>query len=794
MSHPSSSIAFGAPGIEPRWTSSAKIGVGTAYSSSSNVWFTLSHGIVNEIYYPHVDLPNTRDLQFLISDGETFCHQESTDMDHEVEYPEENVLFYRLINRDRGGRYRIIKEILGEPHSPVLLVHTKLEILDPSYEGKLRMYVLLAPHVKGTGRNNNARWEDVGGRNLLHAYREEIHLMLGCHPDFSKRSVGFVGASDGWRDLMDNFQMDWEFQSAVDGNLALTAEVDLTDGLEFTVGVGFGYSQQSASTQLLQAFATPFDQLKKRYFEQWQRTRNDMDLASHTGDGASMVRLSKCVLLAHEDKIFPGASVASLSIPWGEIKDDSDRGGYHLVWTRDMVHTATALLACGETESPLRALIWLSCVQAPDGCLPQNSGINGAPYWQAIQLDEVAAPILLAWRLLQHDALRDFDPRTVVFRAARFLILNGPVTGQERWEENAGYSPSTLASLIAGLVGAAEFASRQDDDETARILLDHADWLEANLEKWTTTKCGELLEGTPKHYIRITPADPGDPVASPDPDTVEIHIANGGGIHPARNVISGDFLQLVRLGIRDASDPLIVDSIAVLDHVLKRELPQGPSWRRYNHDGYGQNPDGTAFDGTGEGRCWVILTGERGHYELAAGKDPLPFIQAIEDFANEGGMLPEQLWDAEDLPDGKMKMGAPTGSAMPLCWSHAEYLALVNSRRNGVCFDRMEPVYQRYVANRVAASVSIWTLSHQLQSVDPGQKMRVVLDQAAMVRFSTNDWNTHTDLELVYHETLDLWWVDLPTSELKSGTLVRFTFCWKQGNHWENRNFHFVLR
>jgi glucoamylase len=206
--------------------------------------------------------------------------------------------------------------------------------------------------------------------------------------------------------------------------------------------------------QLLQALATPFAQQREKYVSQWQRTRSESDLSAQTKDGAHLVRLSQCVLLAHEDKTFPGAFVASLSIPWGETKDDSDRGGYHLVWTRDMVQTATALLACGRTESALRALIWLACVQEADGSMPQNSSVTGKPYWKGIQLDEVAVPILLAWRLRRAGALRQFDPWTLIARAAGYLILHGPVTAQERWEENAGYSPSTLATIIAaGLRG-----------------------------------------------------------------------------------------------------------------------------------------------------------------------------------------------------------------------------------------------------------------------------------------------------------------------------------------------------
>ena len=569
------SIAFGAPGIDPRWTSSAKDGVGTAYNSASCIWFTLSHGIINEIYFPHVDSPNTRDLQFLITDGESFCHEEKRDLLHRIECPEHNALLYRLTNSDREGRYRLVKEIVVDPHSSVLLMHTRLEVLDPKLHGKLHLYALLAPHMKGTGKNNSAKLCGVAGRSLIEAQREEIDMSFGCTPDFTRRSVGYVGFSDGWQDLMDNFKMDWEFDQASDGNIALMGEIDLSDGMEFTLGVGFGHTSQSACAHLLQSLATPFVDQRTKYVSQWQRARAEIDLSEHTKDGGAMVRLSQCLLLAHEDKLFQGAFVASLSIPWGDTKDDSDRGGYHLVWTRDMVQTATALLACGHTESPLRALIWLTCVQAADGSMPQNSSISGQAYWKGIQHDEVAAPILLAWRLRRAAALRQFDPWTLVSRAARYLILHGPVTAQERWEEASGYSPSTLATVIASVVCAADFARARKDELAADFLLDYADWLSGHLEEWMATSRGDLVEGKPRHYLRITPADPKQAVPSPDPDEAELVVANGGGKYPARNIVGGDFLQLVRLGVRAADDPLIVDSVAVIDQVLKRDLPQG---------------------------------------------------------------------------------------------------------------------------------------------------------------------------------------------------------------------------
>jgi glucoamylase len=786
--------APGFPGIEPRWTSSAKDGIGTAYHTSSRLWFTLSHGIINEVYYPHVDTPNTRDLQFLITDGETFCHEEKKDLEHLTEYPEHSALLYRLTNSDPKGRYRIIKEIIGEPHSSVLLIHTRLEILDPELRGKLRLYALLAPHLKGTGKNNSARWHDTGGRKFIQASREDVYLIFGCAPDFTRRSVGYVGHSDGWQDLMDNCKMDWEFEQALDGNVALMGEIDLSHGSEFILAVAFGRSAQSASTQLLQSFATPFAQQREKYVSQWQRTRSESDLSSHMKRDAHMVRLSQCVLLAHEDKTFPGAFVASLSIPWGETKDDSDRGGYHLVWTRDLVQSATALLACGRTESALRALIWLACVQEADGCMPQNSSITGKPYWKGVQMDEVAVPILLAWRLRQAGALRTFDPWTLISRAAGYLLLQGPVTAQERWEENAGYSPSTLATIIASLVCAAEFARDQKETVAADFLLAYADWLSARLESWTVTDQGELVKGNPRHYVRITPAIPQESDGTVDPNTAVIQIANGGGEHPARNIVGGDFLQLVRLGVRTADDPIIVDSVAVIDHVLKRNLPQGPCWRRYNHDGYGQKDDGGAFDGTGVGRSWPILTGERGHYELAAGHDPVPFVESLEKFANVGGMLPEQLWDAADLPDGRMRFGGPTGSAMPLCWAHAEYVSLVRSAQDGVCFDRIEPAFQRYVVKPVIGRHEVWTFNHAISRMPQGKALRIIAGMSATIRWSADHWASANEVDTANISALNVWFADLATNTFPDGLVIEFTFFWKEAQRWEGKNYSVAIK
>jgi glucoamylase len=791
MNPSENSVAFGAPGIEPRWTSSAKEGVGTAYHTSCRLWFTLSHGIINEIYYPHVDQPNTRDFQFLISDGETFCHEEKRDLNHLIEYPERDCVFYRLTNSEPQGRYRLVKEVLTDPHGSVLLVHTRVEVLDESLRGKLRLYALLAPHIAGRGAGNSAWCSEIGGSKLIHAQRLNVHLVIACSTGFTRRSVGYVGFSDGWQDLMRDFRMDWEFHTAEQGNIALTGEIVVPDSGEFTLVVAFGRSYQSAATKLFQSLAEPFESHRRGYVRQWQRSvvNPRFDFSDDTSDGGGMYRLSRCVLLAHEDKVFQGALVASMSIPWGETKGDDDLGGYHLVWTRDLMHSATALFATGQTGTPLRALIWLAAIQRPDGSFPQNSWIDGTAYWSGLQLDQIAFPILLAWRLHRQDALGLFNPRVMIVRAAAHLILHGPVTAQDRWEENAGYSPSTIAVVIAALICTAEWSKEFGRTDVADFIFAYADWLAAHVEEWTVTTEGELVEGYRRHYIRINPTDPNAPDPHADPNITMIQVANGGGLHLARNVVGGDFLHLVRFGIRDANDPIVRDSIEVIDRVLKHELPQGPGWRRYNHDGYGQKDDGSAFDGTGVGRCWPILTGERGHYELAAGRDPKPFIKSLENFANQGGMISEQLWDTGDLPDGDMKRGSATGAAMPLCWSHAEYVSLVRSRHDGVCFDRVEPAFQRYVVNPVQSRHEIWSLRHPLRRVPHGKILRIILAAEATIVWSKDDWAHTNSSDTTRERGLDLWFADFSTAEWLAGSIFTFTCFWKRDQRWEGQNW-----
>ncbi len=789
--------AFGKPGIPPRWTHGSKDGVGTAYASSSRLWFTVWNGIVTEVYYPTVDRPQIRDLQYLVTDGASFFHEEKRHLRSRTERISHHVLGYRITNSDPEGRYSIEKEIISDPHLPCVLVHTRLGG-EAGFLKKIRLYALCAPHLGGGGWGNNGSVLEFAGRRILTAHKDGVWLALAATVPFSRLSCGYVGSSDGWTDLADNLRMDWNFEEALDGNLALTGELAPDGDGGFTTGLAFGDGLHNAVTTLLESLAIPFGKQLERYTDQWNRTcRQIFPLERVSRDEGDLYHGSYSLLLAHEDKTFPGAFIASLSIPWGESKGDDDRGGYHLVWTRDLVNTAMGLLAAGNTESPLRAMIYLAVSQHKDGGFSQNFWIDGKPYWRGIQLDEVAFPVLLARRLHREGNLGIFDPYPLVMKAARYLVLHGPATQQERWEEASGYSPSTIASNIAALVCAASFARERGDHATGGFLEEYADFLESHLEEWTVTAEGTLLPGVPRHYIRILPADVGDPRPAEDPDRGFLVMANRPPgtpwRFPAKDIVDGGFLELVRYGIRKANDPVIADSVRVLDAVLKVDTPWGPCWRRYNRDGYGQREDGGPYEGFGTGRAWPLLTGERGHYELAAGRDPGPCIRAMERFAFPTGLLPEQVWDEPDRPEVHMLLGRPTGSARPLMWAHAEYVKLLRSVSDGRVFDLVPEVAERYLPRGKARnSLEIWKHNRQVASVRGGRTLRILAGDSFLLRWTRDEWLTPVDTRSV-SAPLGIGYADIPIPPGVEGT-IRFTFYWQDANRWEGRDYGVSVR
>ena len=796
--------AFGAPGLPPRWTSSVKDAVGTAYSASSRIWFTCSHGIVNEIYCPTIDNPQVRDMEFLISDGETFSHEEKRDLVSTFEYIHQECLGVRYINRDPDGRYTLTKEIICDPHHGVVLQHVRIEGHEDLIP-RLKVYALLAPHLGGGGAGNTGRALDIAGDKMLLAWKNQWSLAMAASCGFSRVSCGFVGASDGWHDLHDKHRMDWEFGSATNGNIALFGELNMgaagTDGArEFTLAIGIGEGNHTALQKTVSALSMPFARHRERFVEQWQRAANPEWLGAKARDGGNLMRASHNVLLAHEDKAFSGAFIASASIPWGQAHSDDDLGGYHLVWTRDMVQTASALLACGRVETASRALVYLACTQKPDGGFAQNFWVDGRPYWSGVQLDEVAFPIILAWRLWKLDALGERQLFPFIERAAGFLVRHAPITHQERWEENAGYSPSTLAAVIGGLICAAEIARAHDSVEMACFMEEFADWIERHLEDWTVTNDGVLLPDVKRHYMRIRPPEKGEAYACESCGSEMIHINN----RPpgertefeAREIIDGGFLELVRYGVRRADDPLVIDSLKVVDAVLKTDLPQGPGWHRYNWDGYGQRPDGGPFLGWGKGRVWPLFTGERAHYELAAGKDPSELIAAYERFATLGKMMPEQVWDEANRLDRGLRRGQPAGSAVPLVWAHAEYLKLLRSAVDGKVFDRIDPVYDRYCTpagrKQLHANLEFYSRHRPIQKIAAGNTLRILDDAQFAVVWSADNWKTTQSTSSRSLGSAG-YCVDLSTTPNQANSGLLWTLHWPEQDRWLGYNVEIAI-
>lgn len=785
--------AFGGPGLEPRWTSSRKDAVATAYAASSRVWFTVSHGTLNEVYFPTIDRPQMRDMELLFTDEETFFHEEKRNFEYDFHYVDPDATAVRVIASDLDGRYTVTKEFIADPHHPVVLMNVKVTG-DEAVLSRLKCYALLAPHLDGGGAGNSARSLSIAGQRALLAWKNNFSLAMGASCGFERSSCGFVGTSDGFQDLSAHMKMTWQFGSALDGNIAMMGEIDVARSREFTIAIAFGHGHHAALSGMMQTLSTPYDVHAKRYVEQWHRAMSPAALSAASTDGGRLMRVSHNVILTHEDKTYAGAFIASASIPWGASKSDDDLGGYHLVWTRDMVQSATALLACGRVETARRALVYLACTQRPDGGFAQNFWIDGTAYWTGIQLDEVAFPIMLAWRLWKVDGLGEFDVFPFVERAAAFLVRYAPVTQQERWEENAGYSPSTLAAVICGLVCAADIARAYKAMELASYLEEYADWIEAHLDEWTTTDDAVLLEGVKRHYMRIRPPAPGEPFHNPELKPGYIHIANRSpeeqSDYDAREIIDQGFLELVRYGIRRADDPLIIESLKVVDSCLKYETPYGPCWRRYNHDGYGQKKDGGPYTGWGQGRAWPLLGGERAHYELAAGHDVKPLITAFEKFSSVGGMLPEQVWDHEDLPSEGLYEGRSAGSAQPLVWAHAEYIKLLRSVVDGKIFDTISVVADRYAVlpgtRSFKSTLEIFQLARPISQVPAGYRLRITDPKRFEVTYTLDGWATQQTAQskvVGYPGSF----VDIMTPPNKTGKLI-FTLHWPENadlpDHW----------
>ena len=668
--------ATGRPVSFDVWSSGGKSGVGTAYTydqaagdlpAPSRVWFTLTGGAITDLLYPTVGRANARELSLLVAGPQGVRREadQQNPLPVSVEYLDLQALAYRLTTKDPGGAWQATKDVVTDPAADSLITRWTFTSADAAHGA----YAYFVPHLGGSGAGDQLAVRD--GAVVAWDERAGVYAVLLADPPPARASVGFLLTSDGLKDLQDG-RLDWTFDHLPRPNYG-AATLALLTGQPTTLVVGFGNSEAAARAAAQATLGRGFDAVAQDYIAGWRRYLSGLKAPASPDP---LYWVSAMVLKAHEDKTYHGAGVASLSIPWGYCQpdDDPNEQGYRYVWPRDLYHVAQAFIALGDLESARTTLAYLDEVlQKDDGSFPQNAFLDGAHRWGSLQMDEVADPILLAWALGAEGRYE-----SLVKPAAAFIAANGPVTPQERWEEAGGYSPHAIAAQIAALVAAADMAGRAGDAAAAGEWLSRADLLNQRLEHWTFTTTGTLGDGS--YFLRLTPnGEPEEPA--------DIDIANGGGRHRVQEIVDVSTLELVRLGVRAPDAPSILGSLPEIDAALREVTPNGPGWHRYNFDGYGEPRPGECSPG--QGRLWPIFNGERGHYALAASQvdGARAMLEIMEKFANDGLMLPEQVF--ADTGEG-------TGSATPLAWAHAEYILLARSLQEGQVLDQPGIVAERY--------------------------------------------------------------------------------------------------
>lgn len=750
--------AFGAPGISPTWSSSDKDFVTTALGNA-RLWVTVGHGIVNEIYWPSTGWPQYRDIGFYLLGEDRWIDLKRVSR-YTLSKPKSYLPLLTIVHQ--GDDYRLSIDVLPDPRRDALLLRYALD-------GPYRLGVVAAPHLGATGHDNTASVED----GALHAAVPGQATCIAADVPMTDLSVGYVGASDGWQDLARNGRFTHAFARASEGNVAMSASLAARRG---TLAVAFGPIPAAARTLAVSALAEGYDTVRAGFVEGWEQWGRRLALPAPDDALRAAAETSATVLKTHEDRMFPGAIVASMSTPWGN--HGNTLGGYHLVWPRDAAMAAFALLASNEVESARAILAHMIAVQQPDGRWAQNYFPNGTPYWTGIQLDETAFPILLAAKLHEGRHADVHGVATMVAEAAALIARDGPASDQDRWEENPGISAFTVAVAIAGLVSAATWL----EGDARAYALDLADDWNERVEQWCYVAGTALAAetGVAGYYVRLAPPEKDGGL------TGNVLLRNRGGeTILASALVALDFSWLVRLGLRAADDPRVLDTVKVVDAVLKVETPSGPVYRRYNDDGYGEYDDGRAYDGNGVGRAWPLLTGERGHLALQAGEDPIEYLRTMMRCASPGGMLPEQVWDAAPIPARLLFPGRPSGSAMPLVWAHAEFLKLLIARESGRPVELLEAVRTRYGTGAPAARHTRWRDETPVASLAAGRTLLVEDRRPFALHFGWDGWQDIADRDAA-PLPFGLWGVAIGP-ELYRGRR-RLDFTRRYGTEWEGRD------
>jgi glucoamylase len=691
-----------ARGTRSTWVEADKSGFGTARARGSSVWFTLQDGRVSEVFYPDLSTPSVRSLELVVTDGRTFTDRESR-MAVSTTRPDTRSLRFAQVG-GRAGRYRLTKQVVTDPRRDALVVRIGLTSLDG---GRYRAYVVYDPALDNDGTDDSAR---NAGRTLV-ASDGSVATALRSRPGLTGLTSSYAGrAGDPWRALRRRHELGHRRRAAGPGNVVQAARIGRLNGrpghTAATLVLGFGRHPSTAQRASRGALRAGFGTTARRYDTGWHRYLASLrPVPASAASVARQYRSSQLVLAAAEDKRHRGAIVASPSAPWvwgDEVPDlSSPSGAYHLVWARDSYEFGTALWAEGDKAAARRVVDWLFGVQQlPDGSFPQNSDVSGTPVWSSLQLDEVALPIVLA-HLVGRTGKRTWPG---VRKAARFLVRfrdpdtgrRAPFTPQERWENQSGYSPNSIAAQIAGLVSAADIARRNGHPAQARRWLRTADAWAARVKSWTVTTNGPLAASP--YFLRLT--------KNGRPDTASPYqLGDGGPVSiDQRAVVDPSFLALPLMGILPVGDPVIASSLAVVDRQLKVQTPNGAFWHRFSYDGYGETYAGHEWTITDSGtfttlgRGWPILTAERGEYEVAAGHSGAAYLRTVAAASNSGDMISEQVWDGRP-PTGQAccRAGEGTRAATPLVWSPAALVRLAWAIQTGRPVDEQAVVADRYL-------------------------------------------------------------------------------------------------
>jgi glucoamylase len=724
----------GGPGALSHFGLARKDCLGTARNTTSKVWYTVANGVLSDVYYPTIDNTNVETLQYVVTDGSTFTDLQTRDMTYTVQAkPDSAGMACTVTAAAKSGKYRIETEYVTDPARNTVLMAVKFVPTAPGY----RLYVRFDATVNGNGGGgsgnggaDSATIDNSAGHPILvssdpvtatnAANRDYAQPVVAALDGiFSESTSGFAGtAGDGLVQLDADHALTTTTAQALDGNVVQTARVELVDG-KTVLALGFGSSAAEAVATAEASRAVDFAQVRASYVKGWKDY--DQLLASPRTErlpglnGADKKRLeaeyylSANVIKASEDKTFPGAIVASLASPWGQAVSAGDPantyfGSYREVFARDLYESWSGLVAAGDLATARAATLFLfQRQQLPDGSMPRNSLVNGktAPDSFGTQLDETAYPILMAYQLGLTGASLYADH---IKTAANFVAAHGPAFGVERWEEQSGYSPSTIAAEIAGLVAAAEIARANGDGASAAVWLGVADSWQRQVKGWTVTTSGTLA---PRYFIRLSKT--GDPNAA-----ISYNVGNGGPTLDQRAVIDAGFLELVRLGLLRADDPDVLRSLQVVDATIKSTTSNGPGWYRYNGDGYGDRAsDGRPWapSGQGTGHLWPALSAERGEQAHATGDAAVAtaLLDGMSRFASGVGLIPEQNWELPPLAASAFGTdptaasigfvnGGAAGSAAPLTWSAASFVRLAATLAAGRNVVLPAATQARYVA------------------------------------------------------------------------------------------------